>query len=345
MIDILSLVRPNIQKLKAYSSARSLYTSGILLDANENPYNVFDSQVPMNRYPDGSNKLLRTELAAVYNLSAEACAAGNGSDEIIDILFRIFCEPGKDNCIITSPTYGMYEVSAAINAIQVKDVPLVKNQLDVHGIMKAIDANTKMVFICSPNNPTGDVLQREAILKIITESNCLVVIDEAYADFMTAPSFVSEILKYKNLVVVRTLSKAFAMAGLRLGYAFADAAIIALIQKVKPPYNINVLTTHAVLEALKNSGKALEYIDIIKKERDHLISELQCLPQVLEVYPTQSNFILFRISGADTIFDKLVEKGIVIRSRTSQIPDALRVSIGTKEQNADFLGFLKQILA
>ena len=251
MTDIQGLVRPNIQKLKAYSSARSLYTSGILLDANENPFSVFDAPVPLNRYPDGSNKTLRAQLAAPLNLSEEQCAVGNGSDEIIDILFRIFCEPGQDNCIITSPTYGMYEVSAAINAVQVKDVPLVQNQLDVEGVLKAIDAHTKMIFICSPNNPTGDVLQRKDILRIITESNRLVVIDEAYADFMTVPSFVSEIVKYKNLVVVRTLSKAFAMAGLRLGYGFADAAIIALVQKVKPPYNINVLTTHAVLEALK----------------------------------------------------------------------------------------------
>jgi histidinol-phosphate aminotransferase len=344
-MNILDLVRPNIQKLKAYSSARSLYTTGILLDANENPYNVFEAQVPLNRYPDGSNKALRKQLAAKFELSEACCAVGNGSDELIDILFRIFCEPGKDNCIITSPTYGMYEVSAAINNISIRDVPLIENQLDFKGLLQAIDTHTKIVFICSPNNPTGDVLNRPDILRILKESNCLVVIDEAYADFMTAPSFIPEIKNYNNLVVVRTLSKAFAMAGLRLGYAFADTQLIDLVQKVKPPYNVNVLTTHAVLEAIKNSDKAAAYIKLIVEERDHLIKALKSIPQVLEVYPSQSNFILFKIKEADRIFSKLVEKGIVIRSRTSQIPDALRVSVGTKEQNAGFIGLLKQIVA
>lgn len=343
-MNINNLVRPNIQKLKAYSSARSLYTSGTLMDANENPFNVFESQVPLNRYPDGSNIALRKKLAEKFNLAAEYCTVGNGSDEVIDIVFRIFCEPGKDDVIITSPTYGMYEVSANINNIKIVDVPLVDNHLNTDGILKAVTPNTKIVFICSPNNPTGDVVNRKDVVRIIENSNCIVVIDEAYADFMTEPSFIAEIKNYNNLVVVRTLSKAFAMAGLRLGYAFADKEIIDLIQKVKPPYNVNVLTTHAVLNALENSVEADKYVNILIEERDNLIRELKAIEKIDEVYSTQSNFILFKLKDADVVFKKLVEKGIVIRSRTSQIPDALRVSVGTKEQNAQFIKYLKEII-
>jgi histidinol-phosphate aminotransferase len=343
-MNILSLVRSNIQKLKAYSSARSLYTSGILMDANENPYTVYGDEVALNRYPDGSNKALREKLASRFNQTVDTCAVGNGSDEIIDILFRIFCEPGKDSIVITSPTYGMYEVSANINDIKIIDIPLIQNQLDAQGILKSITPHTKIVFICSPNNPTGDVVKSEDIHKIIQECGCLVVIDEAYADFMTAPSFVAEIKNYKNLVVVRTLSKAFAMAGLRLGYAFADAVIIDLIQKVKPPYNVNVLTTQTVLSALERSEIAEDYVKVIIEERDHLIAALKNISEVEEVFPTQSNFILFKIKDADMVFDKLVRHGVIIRSRTSQIPNALRVSIGTKEQNKLFLNYLKQSL-
>ncbi len=343
-MNIKDLVRPNIQKLKAYSSARSLYTSGILMDANENPYTIFKNEVAVNRYPDGSNIALRKKLGEKFNLPAECSTVGNGSDEIIDIVFRIFCEPGKDEIIITSPTYGMYEVSANINNIKIVDVPLIENHLNTDGILKAITSTTKIIFICSPNNPTGDVVNRKDSIRIIENSNCIVVIDEAYADFMTEPSFVPEIKKYNNLVVVRTLSKAFAMAGLRLGYAFADKEIIDLVQKVKPPYNVNVLTTNAVLNALENTAEADKHVNIIIEERDNLIKELKSIKKVEEVFSTQSNFILFKMKDADVVFKKLVEKGIIIRSRTSQIPNALRVSVGTKEQNAKFIKYLKEIV-
>lgn len=346
-MNIMDFIRPNIRKLKPYSSARSLYTSGILMDANENPYNVFGDGLDLNRYPDGSNIAIRKKIAERFGMSADNCAVGNGSDEVIDILFRIFCEPGQDEVIITTPTYGMYEVSANINNVRVVDVPLVNNQLNLPGIFNALTPFTKMIFICSPNNPTGDTIKHEDILKLVQESNRIVVIDEAYGDFMSDPSFIKDVTKYKNLLVTRTLSKAFAMAGARLGYVFADKEIIDTFQKVKPPYNVNVLTTNAVLKALERQDEADQYLQTLKDFRDQMIEDLKQIKGVQEVFSTQSNFILFRIENADEIFKQLVDKGIIIRSRTKEngLANCLRVSIGTREQNEFFIQSLKEIVA
>jgi histidinol-phosphate aminotransferase len=346
-MNIQSIIRPNIQKLKAYSSARSLYKIGVLLDANENPYNLYGNGIEINRYPDGSNIDLRMRLSAISGLLPTQCAVGNGSDELIDILFRIFCEPSKDSVMITSPTYGMYEVSANINNVKIIDVPLVDNELDVAIMLEKADDTTKIIFICSPNNPTGGIFNRENVLKIVAESKTIVVIDEAYADFMEAPSFIEELQQFNNLVLVRTLSKAYAMAGLRLGYMFANAEIIDLVQKVKPPYNVNVLTTEAVLKALDKKLLVDEHIEVLKAARKSLIGELKAISAIEKIYPTESNFILFRITKADEIFNKLVAKGVIIRSRTSQLglENCLRISIGTAEQNSLFINTLKEIIA
>jgi histidinol-phosphate aminotransferase len=345
-MNISSLVRPNILELKPYSSARSLYTRGILMDANENPYNVFGGAVELNRYPDGSNIALRKLIAEQFNLSPECCAAGNGSDELIDLLFRIFCEPGREEVIIPSPTYGMYNVSAEINNVRIKDIPLVNGcrELDVEKIKSSVTKNTKLIFICNPNNPTAGTFRREQMLDVVANCNAIVVVDEAYADFMNDETLIPKINNYNNLVVVRTLSKAYAMAGARLGYMFAGREIIGLIQKTKPPYNINALTTSAAIIALGEKEKAKKYISEIISQREWLLQELKAVKDIYEIFPSQANFILFRIRNGDAVFAYLVEKGIIIRSRTN-VPglyDCLRVSVGTPEHNRLFINLLNK---
>ena len=346
-MNIQSLVRPNISKLKPYSSARSLYTSGVLMDANENPHNVFGSNIELNRYPDSSNKAIRAKLAQINGVLQEQVAVGNGSDELIDLLIRIFCEPGQDNILITSPTYGMYEVSANINNAGIKDIHLIDNNLDVKAIDEAIDSNTKIIFLCSPNNPTGDVLNTNDILYLIKNTNAIVCVDEAYADFMTTDSLQAHIDQHPNLVVLRTLSKAYGMAGVRLGYILADKELVALIQKVKPPYNVNALTTDAVLNALADQDKVKSVISELISERNRIAKELETINTIRKIYSSQSNFLLFKIDNADEVFKKLVAQGIIIRSRTGMagLADCLRVSIGTKEQNDLFLEKLKLVVS
>lgn len=360
MNDILTLVRPNIKRLIPYSSARSLYKEGVLMDANESPYNPFGDGLVLNRYPDSNNTELRSKLSFRYDLGINNCAVGNGSDELIDILFKIFCEPGKDNVIISKPTYGVYEIFAEINNVQVIDVPLVNFELNEKEILNKTDKHTKLIFICSPNNPTGNAFSYKSIINIVSNSNVIVVIDQAYVEFQlnsqldanqnkqeNADSLLmKDVLKYKNLVVLRTLSKAFALAGVRLGYIFADKQIIELIQKVKLPYNVNTVTTDRALKVLDNQVLIDQNIQKIITERDKLIAELNSIKEIKEVFPTQANFILFKINDADQVYKKLVERSVIIRNRTKepQLEDCLRVTIGTPEQNELFIESLREII-
>jgi len=339
-MEIKSLVRKNILNLKAYSSARSLYTKGNLMDANENPYPNTNDAEGLNRYPDGSNYGLRSFLAAKAGLSARNCAVGNGSDELLDILIRIFCEPGEDNILITSPTYGMYEVLAKINAVAVLDIPLLENfELNLPDILTN-SQNVKIIFLCRPNNPTGNVFKKADVLKIL-QTNCLVVVDEAYAEFMEEESIITELFKFPNLIVLKTLSKAYALAGARLGYLLASAEIIELIQNTKLPYNVNALTTKTVYQIIDTEVQ--DRIEYIKTERQRVAGILSSIAGV-KVFSSEANYLLFKIAGAEEIFQKLIEKEIIIRSRTSEIPDSLRVTIGTKKQNDLFIKTLKKIL-
>jgi len=360
MNEILTLVRSNIKSLIPYSSARSLYKEGVLMDANESPYNPFGDGVELNRYPDSDNTELRSKLSLRYDLGINNCAVGNGSDELIDILFKIFCEPGKDNIIISRPTYGVYDVFAKVNDVQVIDVPLVNFELNEKEILNKADQHTKLIFICSPNNPTGNAFSYESIINIVRNSDAIVVIDQAYVEFQlnsqleanqnkgenAASLLMKDVIKYKNLVLLRTFSKAFALAGVRLGYAFADKQIIELIQKVKLPYNVNTVTTDRVLKALDNQTLIDQNIQKIIAERDMLIAELKSFKEIKEVFPTEANFILFKINDADQVYRKLVEHGVIIRNRTKepQLEDCLRVTVGTPEQNELFIESLREIV-
>jgi histidinol-phosphate aminotransferase len=341
-MDILQLARNNIKSLVAYSSARSLYTKGILMDANENPYSPPGTPGDLNRYPDGSNRMLRELLSERLGLNAERCAAGNGSDELLDLLFRIFCEPGRDKVLITSPTYGMYGVLAATHDIEVLDVPLLDGfTLNMPEILRVLPS-VKIVFLCRPNNPTGNVFSREDILRILEERKCLVVVDEAYAEFMKEESLVTGLDDYPNLVVLKTLSKAFALAGARLGYMLAAPEVIGLVQKTKLPYNISALTATTVISVLQ--GAQDNSPATLLEERGRMMKALSELPGV-QAFPSEANFILFRVKDADKVCASLASAGIIIRSRTSQIPGCLRVSIGTPEQNRLFLQQLNDILS
>ncbi|MBI4647744.1 MAG: histidinol-phosphate transaminase [Bacteroidia bacterium] len=347
MIDIEKLIRTNIWAIKPYSSARSLFTQGILMDANENPHNIFGGESEINRYPDCNNTLLRQKISALYNLDYENCAAGNGSDELIDLLIRIFCEPGKDEIIICTPTYGVYEVAAKINDINVIEIPLNNDfQLDNKQVLSKISSFTKIIFICSPNNPTGNVIDREAILELTEAVDALIVVDEAYCEFTPKPSLINDLKQYNNLVVLRTFSKVYAMAGIRLGYIFADKLIIEYLQKIKYPYNISVLNTNAVLNAIEKRETIRPYADEIILQRDWLINELQKIKGVIKVYPTDSNFILFKIENAGMVFKKLVDKGVIIRNRSdiNGLDNCLRLSTGTERQNKYFIKCLRKVV-
>lgn len=346
--EILQLVRANIRRLVPYSSARSLYGKGVLMDANENPYNLFGNGMDLNRYPDCNNMELRKKISDNYRLKMTNCAVGNGSDEIIDILFKIFCDPVKDNIIISNPTYGIYKTLADIYNVKIIDVPLVGFQLNTKAILNKISDTTKLIFICSPNNPTGKSCDYKNILEIAGKSKKIVVVDEAYAEFSEEVNVINikNILRQKNLVIIRTLSKAHALAGVRLGYAIANKHIIDLIQKVKSPYNISSITTQVALKVIDNKTLVNEHVQKIINERTILINKLKKVKKVEQVYPTDANFILFKITDADKIFNKLIDKGIIIRNRSkaAQLKDCLRVTVGTKEQNQLFIKSLKEIV-
>lgn len=337
MFNLNSLLRENIKNLKPYSSARDEFKgeASVYLDANENSLGS-----PLtkwyNRYPDPLQWKVKEALASIKKINPENIFLGNGSDECIDILFRSFCEPRKDNVIICPPTYGMYEVSANINDVEVRKASLTSDfQLDLIHLENLADANTKIIWICSPNNPTGNSLNRADIETVLNNFNGLVVVDEAYINFAKQKSFVQELADYPNLIILQTLSKAWGLAALRLGMAFASAEIIAVMNKVKPPYNINQATQELVLKALEEVGQVNDMIKELVDMRDALIEVFKEIPIVEKVYPSDANFILVKIKNARKVYEFMLTKGIVLRDRSNVklCEDCLRVTVGTEKEN------------
>jgi histidinol-phosphate aminotransferase len=331
------LVRPNIKTLKPYSSAKDEYTGAakILLDANENSLGS-----PLtkwyNRYPDPYQRQVKEKLAFVKQITANQIFIGNGSDECIDILLRTFCEPGKDNIIICPPTYPMYEVSANINDIKVQNAPLLSDyQLNLAHIEQLVNEHTKIIWICSPNNPTGNSLDRIDIETILNHFDGIVVIDEAYINFSKQKSFVQSLIDYPNLVVMQTLSKAWGLAGLRLGMCFANPDIIGYMNKVKAPYNINIVTQVLALQALEEVGQVNDMIKLLVDMRNALAQVIASMPHVIQVFPSDTNFILVKIPHARKLYEFLMSKGIIVRDRSALAlcEDSLRITVGTEQEN------------
>ncbi len=348
MFNLQNLIRENIKSLVAYSSARDEFSgeAKVFLDANEN---CLGSPLTKwyNRYPDPHQNEVKDALSKVKGIAAEHIFLGNGSDECIDLLFRCFCNPGKDNVIICPPTYGMYEVSANINDVQIKKAPLLENfQLDLIHLESLVDENTKLIWICSPNNPTGNSLNREDIETVLNNFNGIVVIDEAYINFAKQKSFIQELAEYPNLVVMQTFSKAWGLAALRLGMAFASVEIITVLNKVKPPYNINQATQEFALKALEEVGQVNDMITEIVDVRDALADVFNTIPTVEKVYPSDANFLLVKIKDARKIYEFLLTKGIVLRDRSSVklCEDCLRITVGTEQENTLLIDALAEYL-
>ena len=340
-MDIKSLVRKNIIELKPYTSARDIYDSseGILLDANENSFGstfVEFNGLKLNRYPDPHQKDIREVTSDYYSIPFENIFFGVGSDEVIDLLIRIFCNPGRDNVIIPEPTYGMYKVACDINNIETKEVLLNDGfQIDQKAIIEKVDDQTKMIFLCSPNNPTGNILDKNDILSLCKQLNSIVVVDEAYIDFSIKDTLVDEIKDQKNLIILRTFSKAWGLAGIRSGFCAADEEIINILFKVKAPYNINALSRYALIKAVANSRRKDDYIKSILKEKERLKNQLETLLIVKKVYNSDANFLLVKFENAKLVQNKLLEKGIIVRDRSTQpkLENCLRISIGNEEEN------------
>ena len=337
------LVRPNILRLTPYSCARNEFNgmnAHVFLDANENPYNA-----NLNRYPDPLQEDLKKKIAKVKGVPAEHIFLGNGSDEAIDLIYRIFCEPRVDNVVAIAPTYGMYEVCADINDVEYRPVLLNEDfQLDADKLLEACDAHTKVIWICSPNNPTGNLLERQQIEKVLTTFQGIVVIDEAYSDFAQERPFRYELANYPNIVVLNTFSKAWACAAIRLGMAFASNDIISLFNKVKYPYNVNLLTQEKAIEILHSPAKIQQWLSIITTERAHLLPAIGELPICQHIYPTDSNFFLVRVTDADDIYRYLVERGIIVRNRNrvALCGNCIRITVGTPQENCELLSALRQ---
>lgn len=341
--DLKQLVRPNILKLAPYSSARNEYSSHrahVFLDANENPYNK-----PYNRYPDPLQKTLKEEISKVKGVKPENIFLGNGSDEAIDLCYRVFCEPGLDNVVAIEPTYGMYKVCADINNVAYRAIKLNEHfELIPEKILAACDSHTKLVWLCSPNNPTGNLLSHNGIRKILKDFEGIVIVDEAYSDFSLSPTFREELENWANLIVLNTFSKAWGCAALRLGMAYAQPAIIDLFNKVKYPYNINLLTQEKAMDALKHRYDVNDWVKLLLQERANTMNAVQQLPFCKEVYPSDANFFLARMTDATAIYNYLINKGIVVRNRTNvQLCDnCLRITIGSKSENTELIAALRK---
>ncbi len=332
-----NIIRQNIKQLTPYSSARDEYKgdASIFLDANENSHG---SPLPenYNRYPDPLQWELKQKLSKIKGVPPQNIFLGNGSDEAIDILFRAFCRPGIDNVIIPSPTYGMYEVSANINDVEIRKVLLTGDfQLNIEAISEATDENTRLIFICSPNNPTANSFDRTDIEVVLNNFNGIVVIDEAYINFSKQKSFINELTEYPNLVVLQTLSKAWGLAGLRVGMAFASEQIIDIFNKVKPPYNVNAVSQKIALEALNNIERVNTWIKETVEEREQLVKNIAQLQYVKKIFPSDANFILVKVDDAKAVYNHLVKKGIIVRDRSkvSLCEGCLRITVGTKGEN------------
>ena len=343
MKSLEQLVRPNIWSLAPYSSARDEYSgkeAHVFLDANENPYND-----PYNRYPDPLQRELKAQIAKVKGIPAEMIFLGNGSDEAIDLPYRIFCEPGKDNVVAIEPTYGMYKVCADINNVEYRPVLLDEHyQMYADRLLAATDDHTKIIWMCSPNNPTGNSLNRDEMLKVVNQFQGIVIIDEAYSDFSAKQTMRSELARYKNLIVLNTFSKAWGLAAIRLGMAFASPEIIAIYNKVKYPYNVNQLTQQQALKALKDPFETDKWVKMLLGERARLMTAFQELPICEKVYPTDANFFLAKMTDAKKIYDYLVDRGIIVRNRhrVQLCQNCLRITIGMKGENNELLAALRQ---
>ena len=337
------LTRPNIWSLAPYSSARNEYAgreARVFLDANENPYNA-----PFNRYPDPLQLELKAAISKVKGVPAECIFLGNGSDEAIDLPYRCFCEPGVDNVVAIEPTYGMYKVCADINNVEYRTVLLDEQyQTTADKLLAATDAHTKIIWLCTPNNPTGNCLVREEVIKVIEQFEGLVIVDEAYSDFSSQKTLRSELAKYPNLIVLNTMSKAWGCAAIRLGMAFASQDIIDIFNKVKYPYNVNQLTQQQALEALKDPFEVDQWVKILLQERSRMIEAFRELPICEKVYPTDANFFLAKMTDATKIYNYLVDRGIIVRNRhrVQLCQNCLRITIGTKTENSELVAALRQ---
>lgn len=342
MFDLYKLVRENVKNLTPYPCARDEFKgkTGIFLDANENPFGK------LNRYPDPYQRDLKAAISKNKGISEKKIFLGNGSDEIIDLCYRVFCNPGKDKALTFTPTYGMYEVSASVNDIKIIKIPLNENfQIDL-GKTKPYfsDNNLKLIFICSPNNPTGNCMEISDINYIISNFNGIVVIDEAYIDFTEKPSFIKMIDKYPNLIVMQTFSKAFGLAAARVGMAFSNPAILQYFNKLKPPYNISTINQIAALRKLEKAVEFKSQVLKIKNEKERLNADLKKLKITEKVYPSDANFILVKVSNATLIYNSLIDKHIIIRNRTSVINNCLRITVGTHTENNKLINALKTII-
>ena len=344
-MNLNKLLRKNILQMNPYSSARDEYkdleTDMVFLDANENPF-----KSAVNRYPDPQQSVLKTLISNQKNVPTNQILFGNGSDEVLDLIFRAFCEPNQDSVLSLPPTYGMYNVLANLNAIQNIQVPLSSNfEIEVDTILANVKTNTKLLFICSPNNPSGNTVDSTAIEQLLNAFSGLVVIDEAYIDFTDKTSWTKRLNSYPNLIVTQTLSKAYGLAGIRLGICFASQEIIAVLNKIKPPYNINTLTQDTAINALENMSKVVEQIKTILQERNQLAKALETYSFVKKIYPSEANFILIKVDDANKRYDELIKNGIVVRNRSSQLhcENCLRISVGTPSENTQLLTKLKTL--
>ena len=344
MRSLKELTRPNVWALKPYSSARDEYSgveASVFLDANENPYNT-----PNNRYPDPLQRDLKALIAPLKGVKEENIFLGNGSDEAIDLIFRAFCRPGIDNVVAIDPTYGMYQVCAEVNDVEYRKMLLdVYYQFKASSLLSAIDENTKAMFICSPNNPTGNSLCRKEIESLLKKFDGLVVVDEAYIDFSSSESLLKDLDQYPNLIVLQTFSKAWGCAAIRLGMAFASPEIIAIFNKIKYPYNVNRLTQEEAMKVLKQPELIKAWVNTLLEERTRVMDEFVKLPCCVRVFPTDANFFLAKVYEATQIYNYLVSEGIIVRNRTNVAlcNDCLRITIGTKEENDALLDALRKV--
>ena len=341
MFDPELIVRENVRKLIPYSCARDDYKGreGIFMDANENPYGT------LNRYPDPYQSDLKKEISRIKGVPVEKIFLGNGSDEIIDLCFRIFCNPGTDKALSFAPSYGMYGVSAAVNDITIIKVPLDNSfQIDFESVKPFLqDKNLKLILICSPNNPTGNSMDPDVVERIISSFSGIVLVDEAYIDFSGHPSLIRKLDKYPNLIVMQTFSKAYGLAAARVGMAFASPSLLLYFNKMKPPYNISSVNQRAVLKKLSDPDSVIRHVKKIRRERKRLTSRINKLKIAEEVYPSDSNFILVRVKDADYIYNYLTDKGIIVRNRSSVVNNCLRITVGKKKENRMLLNTLKSI--
>jgi histidinol-phosphate aminotransferase len=341
MIKLKNIVRPNIWELKPYSSARDEFSGkeGIFLDANENPFGK------LNRYPDPYQKELKEKLAELKGVNTKNVFVGNGSDEVIDLAFRIFCNPGFDKALTFSPTYGMYDVSANINNVELIKLPLNQSfQIDLEKVKPYLsDSSIKLIFICSPNNPTGNLMNRSDVEFIINNFNGIVILDEAYIDFAKGESSINLINQYNNIIVSQTFSKAWGLAAARVGVAYANPQIISLYNKVKPPYNISELNQKAALKALNNMDKFQQNVATILNEKEQLKKALQQLDLIKKIYPSDANFLLIEVENADEVYTVLVNQKIITRNRNKQVKNCIRISVGAPKENNKLINVLKNI--